>query len=412
MGIIGNIFEWYEFSLYAYFAVDISQNFFPHQDKFLSLLETFGIFAVGFLMRPFGAMLFGYFGDKAGRKQMLVTSIIIMAISTALIAFIPSYYMIGKLSSILLLLCRMVQGIAIGGEYSGSIVYIIEQAPMHSRGLWGSFTLFGAYCGMLVSALVSTFITHFTKGTVYYNSAWRLCFLIGFSLGLLGIYMRRHMPETTEFMQAKAAHELYENPLVSVFRNHFKSIAQGVGITLVPAVTSYTLFSYLPTYLTEFGHISLDKALFLNSITMILMLVAIPLFGFLSDILPKKLFLYSSTILVGSLAYYMFGLLQTHVISIILLAQVVLALSSACSEAIIPVILASIFPVNLRYSGIAVCLNIANGLFGGTAALVATFLIMKTNNNVAPGFYLTVIAIISFLTVLSLKISFTKRTVS
>lgn len=403
LGIIGNIFEWYEFSLYAYFASNISQDFFPSHDKFSSLLETFGVFAIGFLMRPIGAMIFGYYGDKFGRKKMLSTSIVLMALSTALIAFIPNYHAIGSLSGLLLLLCRMIQGIAIGGEYSGSVVYTIEQAPEKLRGLSGSFTLFGAYFGMLIGSLVSAMILYLTSGTVYYEFAWRFCFLIGFLLGILGIYMRRYMPETPAFVQAEKKHQLYENPLVSVFTTHIKTILKGIGITLLPAVTSYTLFSYMPTFLTQFGNINLEQALWINSITMVIMLLAIPVFGFLSDLIPKKIFLYASSVLIACLAFFMFKLSLSHSLIAILLAQVFLAIFSCCSEAVIPVILASIFPTNLRYTGIAVCLNIANGFFGGTVALVLTFLIAKTHNFMIPSFYLILMACITFMTTIFLK---------
>ena len=402
-GLIGNIFEWYEFSLFAYFASDIGQQFFPSHDKFASLLQAFGVFAVGYLMRPLGALWFGYYGDKLGRKKMLSTSIIAMAVATTFIGFIPGYQSIGIFSGILLLLCRMIQGFAVGGEGSGCVVYVIEQAPGHQRGLWGSFSLFGVYFGMLLGSLVSAIVTHFTHGTVYHEFAWRFCFIIGAALGVVGIYIRRYMPESPEFKSAEKHHEILSNPLLTLFRSHYGKIFIGAGLTLLPAVTSYMLFSYLPTHLSQFGHIRLDQALFINSITLTLMLISIPIYGALSDRYGRKPFLLISAILISSFAYFIFHLLLSPSLMIVFIAQTLLALTSACSESIIPVTLANIFPVNLRYSGIAICWNIANGIFGGTVALVSIFLIEKTHNYSAPAYYLIAIAIISLLSTLFVK---------
>ena len=403
VGLIGNIFEWYEFSLFAYFASNIGQQFFPSHDKFSSLLEAFGVFAVGYLMRPLGAMWFGYYGDKLGRKKMLSTSIIAMAISTTIIGFIPGYQTIGAASGILLLLCRMIQGFAVGGEGSGCVVYVIEQAKAHQKGLWGSFSLFGVYFGMLLGSLVSAIVTHLTHNTPYHELAWRFCFIIGAILGIVGIYIRRYMPESPEFKEAQNHHEILDNPLFTLFRLHYGKVLIGTGITLLPAVTSYMLFSYLPTHLTQFGHMRQDQALFMNTITLTIMLIFIPLYGALSDRFGRKPFLMLSGILIASFAYFAFHLLLSTSLVVVFIAQTLLALFSACSESIVPITLANIFPVNLRYSGIAVCWNIANGVFGGTVALVSLALIEKTHNYSAPGFYLIAVAVISLISVSCLK---------
>jgi MHS family proline/betaine transporter-like MFS transporter len=213
------------------------------------------------------------------------------------------------------------------------------------------------------------------------------------------MYIRQHLPETPDFAQAEAKNQLFDNPVKSVLKLHFGSILTGVGITLLPAVTSYTLFSFMPTYLNQFSDIPMDQALFSNTLAMVVMLFAIPLVGYLSDLFPRGLFLYLSSISLFCFSYPLFKMLLAQKLN----AQILLAVFSCCSEAVIPVILAGIFPTNLRYTGIAICLNVANGLFGGTAALVATFLISRTQNNLAPSYYLMSIAAISFLSALFLK---------
>lgn len=404
-GVIGNILEWYEFALYAYFATNIAQQFFPNTDKFLSLLNTFGVFAIGYLMRPLGAVFFGYFGDRFGRKKTLSISIILMAIATTSIGLIPSYQSIGMWAGVLLVLCRSLQGIAVGGEYSSSVVYIIEQAPAKQRGFFGSLSLFGGYFGMLLGSSVSTLVNHLAYGTPYYNYAWRFSFMIGLLLGVLGFYIRTRMPETPAFVEEERKHKLLANPVWDILRFHPTLVLRGVGITLLPAVASYTLFTYLPTHIAQYGSLSLEKALMLNTMALIVILIGIPSIGFLSDRFGRRNFLLGAPILVFMFSFLFFKMFSQISMLYVFIAQALLGLMYCCSEAVIPAFLASMFAVNQRCTGVALSLNIANGFFGGTAPLVATLLIQKTHNYSAPSIYIMAIAVIAMIaTLCSLRI--------
>lgn len=306
-GLIGNVLEWYEFAIYGYFAADIAHQFFPEQDRFSSLLETFAVFAIGYFMRPVGALVFGYFADRLGRKKILPISILMMAIATMAIGLIPSYKFIGIWAGILLIFFRLLQGFAVGGEYSSSIVYVTEQTVPKKRGLFGSLTLFGAYFGILLGSFVAALVSHLAKETAYRESAWRIAFIIGVLLGALGIYIRKKMPETPDFTDAKLRGKIVHNPLKNLFRFHRMAILLGCGITLLPAVSSYLVFTYLPTYISQYGKIPEDESLTLNTLALIVMLIGIPIVGYLSDRFGRFPFLFLSPVLLILCSHLLFS---------------------------------------------------------------------------------------------------------
>jgi MHS family proline/betaine transporter-like MFS transporter len=397
-GLIGNFLEWYEFSIYAYFAKDLAEEFFPNNDPFIALLNTFAIFAIGFVMRPVGAAVFGYFADRLGRKKILPISIIMMALATAFIGCIPSYASIGSLAAILLILCRLVQGVALGGEYSSALVYVLEQTPHKQRGFYGSIVLFGAYMGMLFGSGMSALIATIAYGTMYYNFAWRSAFIFGLFLGVLGLYLRLRMPETEEFIRAKQEGMLERNPFIHLLRYHLKSVLCGVGITLLPAVTGWLVFAYVPTYVAQYGQFTEPLALDANTCAMVSMMVCIPLVGFLSDRLGRRFFLASSSILLLCFAYPLFGGILGSSWGVLLFAQTLLGIMLTLSESVLPATLMTLFPVSERCTGIALSINIANGLFGGMVPLLATELLHATNVLLIPSFIVIAVAMISGLT--------------
>ncbi len=411
-GLIGNVLEWYEFSIYGYFAVDIAHQFFPKQDRLSSLLETFAVFAIGYFMRPLGAVFFGYCADRLGRKKVLPISIVIMAIATMAIGLIPGYDKIGLWAGVLLVFFRLLQGFAVGGEYSSSIVYVIEQTPPKKRGLLGSLTLFGAYFGMLLGSSVATLISYLAKGTPYHDFAWRIAFLLGIFLGAVGIYIRKKMPETPEFSLAKKEGKLEQNPLKNLIRFHRMSVLLGIGITILPAIAGFIVFSYLPTYTSQYGKMAEDQSLILNTLALIITLIGIPTMGYLSDRFGRFPFLFLSPILLITCSYFLFlPLLESSALTLFI-AQAILGLMICTSEAVIPSTLASLFPVGERCSGIALSVNIANGFFGGTAALVATYLIGKTGNLYAPSWYIMFAGVISLISAIALFKLFRKKIMS
>jgi MFS transporter, MHS family, proline/betaine transporter len=394
--LIGNIMEWYDFSLYGFFAPIIAKLFFPVHNQFLSLLATFSVFAIGYLMRPIGAAIFGHLGDRFGRKQSLIVAVVLMTLPTTIIGLLPTYQGIGIAAAIMLTLCRMLQGLACGGQYSGSVVYILEHANPNRRGMIGSFALFSAYGGMLLASGVGTLVSSLLNESLFTDWSWRIPFLLGSLLGIFGIYLRYHMPETPHFLRLKVNRlQKSISPFFECFRNAPVKMFTALGITFLPAMASYIIFVYLPTYLTLYTSLPLAKALLANTGSLFVILLAIPATGFLSDKIGRKPLLYSSAIAFGLFSYPLLLLILKGTVLSSFIIQTIFGIILVIGESVIPAALAEMFPTQIRFTGMGLPLNIANGIFGGTAPLIATLLIEKTHNILSPSFYMIVIATLS-----------------
>ena len=194
-GIAGNVMEWYDFSVYGYFATVIGRHFFPAQDATSSLIAAFGVFAAGFLMRPLGSLIFGHIGDKLGRKLALATSVMVMAVPTFMIGILPTYQQIGLLAPVLLVLLRLVQGLSVGGEYTTSSIFLVERAEASHRGFLGSFVPLGATGGVLLGSAVGAAVTTALNQAAVNSWGWRLAFLLGLLVGGIGFATRRQLAD-------------------------------------------------------------------------------------------------------------------------------------------------------------------------------------------------------------------------
>lgn len=406
-GIIGNVLEWYDFSLYGYFAPIIAKLFFPTSNQFLSLLATFGVFAIGFLMRPLGAIIFGYYGDRAGRKKTLAVAVILMAIPTTLIGLLPTHEHIGVLAGILLTVCRLLQGLAVGGEFSGSIVYITEHAPANRRGVYGSWAMFSAFTGLLLGSGVSA-MTSLLPTDALNMWGWRIPFLMGLLLGVVGLYLRLRMPETPNFLALLANRQILDNPINQSFKVALLPMVMAAGLVFLPAMGFYLLFVYLSSYMTTVLHVPLRTALTINTISMLGIILVIPWVGLLSDHIGRKPVLYLGAIGFIIFSYPLFLLLQQANFASILIAQTCFAILVCFAYAAIPATLVELVATNIRYTAMSFPYNFSNAVFGGTAPLIATYLIAKTGNPLSPSFYLIFAGVVMLLFVFSLKESYQK----
>lgn len=403
--IIGNILEWYDFALYGYFAATISKLFFPSGNQLISLIATFGVFAAGFLMRPVGAIIFGHFGDKVGRKKILATSIILMALSTTAIGLIPSYHQIGILAGILLTICRLIQGVAAGGEFPGSIVYLVEHAPAQLRGMFGSFSLLGSGIGFLSASLIGALIISLSVKTHFADVAWRLPFLFGIILGVIGLYLRLRLPESQMFLSLANNKQLLKYPLAHALRHKPLILLKAACLVFAPVIGSYLLFVYIPSYLTIYLKLPLQEALAANSAGWLVVVAIYPLAGYLSDRFGRKRMVALGTMSLVVFSYPLFLAFQQPTLKTVIIIQTIFAVIFAFSYAAIPTMLAEMFPTNIRYSAVAFPQNCA-AIFGGTAPLVATYLIHVSHNLLAPSFYLITVNIFMLITLLFIKESF------
>ncbi|MEW6637063.1 MAG: MFS transporter, partial [Actinomycetota bacterium] len=388
--VIGNFVEWYDFTIYGYLAVVIAPLFFPTEDRLVSLMATFAVFGVAFLMRPVGALFFGNIGDKIGRRSTLSAVILIASGATFLIGLLPSYETIGILAPLLLVLARLVQGFAVGGEFGGATAFMVEYAPDEKRGLYGSWQFFTQGASLVVGLLIATGLTAAVSEEALYSWAWRVPFLIALPLGLVGLYMRLRLEDTPAFRAVQEHHEIERAPLMESLRAHGKDLLKVVGLTW-PLTGLVYLLIFAPTYLSE----QIDVPLSLGFTAVILgtlsWTVVVPFSALLSDrIGRRKPFLIASPVLAVILSVPVFLLLQTARFPAITLALVIVGCVVGIASGVYAAAMCEVFPTNVRYSSLSLGYSVAVSIFGGTTPFIFTALLAATGNPLSPAFYLVV----------------------
>lgn len=403
---VGNAMEWFDFGLYSYLAVIISQNFFSAvENDELKLVFTFATFAIAFLMRPLGGIIFGKIGDRAGRKVVLTTTIILMAFSTLLIGLLPTYDQIGIWAPVLLLVARIIQGFSTGGEYAGAMVYIAESSPDNKRNILGSGLEIGTLTGYILASLVASILFIALSDEQMASWGWRIPFLLGLPLGLIGMYLRKSLEESPIFeneLSNNEGQEQEEESFRSILKNHKKDIIVCFVAVAFFNVTNYMLLSYMPSYLDEIIGLSSTVGTVLITLVMIVMVPLTLLFGRLSDKIGNKtVFLIGlgGLTLLSAFAFYLVNLSGLIFVS---LGILILGVLLATYEGSIPGSLPTMFYTDIRYRTLSVTFNVSVSIFGGTTPLVSTWLVHQTGNNLAPAWYLTAISIIGFLVILFL----------
>lgn len=398
-GLFGNALEWYDFIIYAYFAPLFSTLFFPAGDENLALLATFGVFASGFLVRPIGGILLGKYGDSFGRRKALIFSILIMTISTFLIGALPTYERVGIWAPILLTVLRLLQGVAVGGELTSATTFLIEHAQPHRRGLIGSLILCSAFFGMLIGSAMTTFISHILEPTFFLQWGWRLTYFIGAALGSFGIYLRIKSYETPHFLNLSKQ----VKSLRQILFLHQKEITLSLIFTSVMAVGNYLLIAFATTYLTKFEKFSYEDAMLTNFISLLMLTILIPVFGYLSDKVGRKVVLGIGIACSLILALPIFFLLVAGNFAAALMGELLLSFTLASLNAVIPIIIVEMLPANNRATASSISYNVSQAIFGGTAPIISLLLIEQTGAKIMPGFYLLSLAIIASIALLYLQ---------
>jgi len=391
-GLAGNVMEWYDFGVYGLFAAAIGSQFFPSRDPSVSLLASFGVFAVGFFARPLGGLVFGHVGDRLGRRAAVVSSVVLMIIPALLMALLPTYEQIGIAAPALLVLLRLGQGLAVGGEYTSSMVLLVEEAQPSRRGLVGSFAPFGAVGGLLLGSAVGATITAIIPEKDVAAWGWRLAFFSGLLIGLCVFIVRRRLPPDAVII---ANEEARKSPILEAFSTQWPTILKVVGLNLVNGIGFYLCFVYISTWLEQIDHVSSSTALMLNSIALSVMMLATPFTGALSDRIGRKPVLIFGTASMAILAWPLFWLLTYPHIPAIVAGQCGFALLLSCFFGAGPAFMVEAFPKHVRCSGLSVGYNLALSIFGGTVPMVAVFLTTATNYPLAPSLYLALAAAIS-----------------
>lgn len=385
-GGVGNLLEWYDFGLYGLFAPILAPLFFPAHDRIASLIGAYSGFAIGFAARPLGGVVLGHVGDRVGRRAVMVCSIVLMGFATTAMAILPAYDAIGVGAPIFLLLIRVLQGFSVGGEYTGSVAYLVETAPSQRRGMAGSVANIGATAGMLLASAVVTATAMLAYSPDVQRWAWRIPFLIGGVIAVAGYFLRHRLRETGYVPKPSARRSL---PLR-------EAIAQAPGAMLLAllftsgyGVANYLTMVFLPTYAAEFGGVRAEQALQANTAGQALALFVVPLAAWLTDrAIRRRTLLIVAFAAEFVVAWGSFALVGHGNVGGVWAAQLGFAFLLALIMAAEPATLAEQFRGEFRLSGYSVSFNLGIGLAGGTAPLVAVALIAATGNDMAPAWYL------------------------
>lgn len=402
---MGNFVEWFDYAAYGYLATVIALTFFPQTDKATGLLATFAVFALSFIVRPLGGLVWGHFGDKYGRRSALSWSILIMSVSTFCIGILPTYNHIGLWASALLFLIRLFQGFSASGEYAGASAFLAEYAPEGKRGLYTSIVPASTAAGLLFGAVFVAGLHSWMSVEDLHSWGWRLPFLLAAPFGLVGRYIRMSLQDTPKFLEMEKRLEAKEcathAPVRELLTLHRRSVITGIGVTCLNAVAFYLLLSYMPTYLsTEMG-MSESDSFMASTVSLATYIGLIFLMGKLSDLFGRKTMLLTASVLFLALTWPLFGMLNNQPLVVILMIQIAFGAILAMNDGTLPCFLAEIFPTRVRFSGFAFSFNIANAVFGGTAPFIATWLIQLTGNKMAPAWYLLAAAAVALIAMLA-----------
>ncbi|MFI7100634.1 glycine betaine/L-proline transporter ProP [Streptomyces sp. NPDC050161] len=411
---LGNTMEWFDFGVYAYLAGTLGKVFFPSSSPGAQVVSTFATFAAAFLVRPLGGLVFGPLGDRIGRKRVLAATMIMMAISTFAVGFLPSYAAIGFSAPILLLICRLVQGFSTGGEYAGATTYIAEYAPDKRRGFLGSWLDFGTFVGYSLGSGMVTILTAVIGEGSMVSWGWRLPFLVAGPLGLIGLYMRLRLEETPAFQrEAEQAHEEAEKArseggedpvevarqsghgrLKEIFTQHWEAVLICMGLVLLYNVTNYMVTSYLPTFMSEtLGEDALTAQLLVLG-TMIVVVLTITTVGRTSDRWGRRPVFMAGSIALIALAAPAVLLIRAGGILLPAFGCLILGLLLVCFAGTSASTLPALFPTRLRYGALSISFNISVSLFGGTTPLIASALVQATGSEMVPAYYLMAAGVI------------------
>ncbi len=400
--MIGNIIEWYDFIIYALFASTIGSLFFPASSDYSQIINAFAIYAVGFIARPIGAIVFGHIGDKKSRKDSLMLSIYIMAIPTALIGCIPTYAQAqslfpfwesaGLLAPVLLTILRLFQSFAIGGEFTGSMVFMVESAPPHRRGFFGSWATFSSVLGVILGSVVAFVFSSLLSPEQMQSWGWRIPFVLSIFGSLVGTYIRRSLSDPERFVKKKK-HGL---PIKMLMSQHLGKMSLVFFIDIVTAIGFFTLVTFLPSFMQDKKFLGMpqDLTFKINTFNMLVFALFTVVGGSLSDKFGRRPILAIGAAALALMAFPIFGLLASGALYNVVLGQAIMAVIMGTFFGVIPAALSELFPTEVRFSGLSLAHNLSMAIFGGTAPLIATQLVQHTGSQLSPAWLLVIAGVV------------------
>ena len=400
---IGNTVEWFDFAIYGFLATYIAEKFFPSGDETAALLNTFAIFAAAFFMRPLGGFFFGPLGDRIGRQKVLALVILLMSGSTFAIGLVPSYETIGVFAPLLLLFLRCLQGFSAGGEYGSGACFLAEYASDKHRGFVVSFLVWSVVVGFLLGSLTVTGLETVLSEGAMDSYGWRIPFLIAGVLGAVGLYIRLRLGDTPEFEALRDEGEVASSPLKEAVTTSWRPILQIAGLVVIHNVGFYIVFTFLPSYFTKTLGFTKTDAFVSITVASLVALILIPPLGALSDRIGRKPLLIAGSLAFAVFAYPLFLMLNTGSLAAAIAAHAGLAAIESVFVCASLAAGAELFATRVRSSGYSIGYNVSVALFGGTAPYVATWLVARTGNDLAPAYYVIVAALVTLITVLTMR---------
>ncbi|MFT4056851.1 MAG: MFS transporter [Novosphingobium sp.] len=393
LAALSTVVEWYDFTLFLYMATVLSRVFFPEETADEAILTALMGFAVAYLMRPAGALVFGHFGDRHGRRATLLASMGLMTGAMLLTAMLPTATQAGPLAGAALLGLRCVMGFAVGGEYPGVVAYLLEGAPRDRRGLVTSLAAATSEVGGLLAAGVAALTVSLLPAAQLDSWGWRIPFFVGAALAGLILLARSAMAESPEFAANRDAGTLPPRPLVHAVRHHRAGVLRGFAISALGSITYYVGITYVPVFLTSSGRLSEAQSLQLATIAAFAVIVVTPFVGLISDRVGRRAVLVALAILSAAVPYLLFGLLAGASTSEAVWGAVLLAVLAGGVSAVGAVATAEQVPAAGRLSGLALGATSATALFGGLTPWLAQVLIARTGTAAAPGMMIAVVAL-------------------
>jgi len=391
--VIGNGLEWFDFTVYSFFAVIIAKLFFPTGNELTSLLLAVATFGVGFFMRPVGGILLGIYADRVGRKAALSLTILLMAAGTTLIGLAPTYEQIGLFAPLIIVVARLLQGFSAGGEMGSATAFLTEYAPVKQRAYYSSWIQASIGVAVLLGAAVGTFVTSSLSPEALASWGWRLPFLLGIIIGSVGYYIRHHLDETPTFLEAK---DKTDSPLKEIISNFPRETLASFSMVILWTVCTYVLLFYMPTYSIKVLKLPQSTGFIAGMVGGLCIMVFAPVVGRIADRFGRRGLLSGAALLILVLAYPMFAYINAAPgLFSLLIFQLVFGVLIATYTGPILAAFSELFPAKVLSTGLSVAYNLAVTIFGGFASFFITWLIAATGSTMAPAFYVMIAAAIS-----------------
>lgn len=399
--LIGTSLEWYDFFIYGVAAaLVLNKVFFPNFDPLVGTMLSFATFAVGFVARPLGGVVFGHYGDKVGRKNVLVATLVLVGVSTMLVGVLPTYAAIGIWAPILLVALRFLQGLGLGGEWGGAVLMTLESGDPRRRGLNASWPQVGVPIGLLLANGVLSLMGAMTSDNAFQSWGWRVPFVFSGILVLIGLWIRLTIAESPLFAQVDESDEKEDAPILEVLRRYPKSVVLAVGARVGVDVAFYTFVLFVTTYVTTYLKLPKQYALNATLVAAAVQVFAIPYFGYLSDRVGRRPVMLAGAIAAAIWVFAFFALLDTSRLGLIILAVIIALILHAALYGPQAAFIAELFPTKVRYTGASMGYQLAGILGGAPAPVISVALLGHFHTSVVVSAYAAAMLAITLICVL------------